>query len=74
MKFKIGDVCKVIGNSKNYVGQYKKAKVIFINELNEYNCCILEDEDGEFFDKDFALFFREKDLKLEKSNYDRLLD
>lgn len=74
MKFKIGDVCKVVGNSNNYIGQYKKVKVMLIEELNEYSCLVLEDEDGEFFDKDFILSFKEKDLKLEKSNYDRLLD
>ena len=71
MKFRVGDICKIIGNSSNYLMNYEYVKIIQTLPNNYYDCEILYNT--KLYRSNFTLSFTESDLEL-KNKFEKLLN
>lgn len=77
MKFRVGDICKIIGNSSNYLMNYEYVKIIQTLPNNYYDCEILYKvkDVNNLCRSNFTLSFTESDLELNNKNrFEKLLD
>lgn len=75
MKFRVGDICKIIGNSSNYLMNYEYVKIIQTLPNNYYDCEILYKvkDVNNLCRSNFTLSFTESDLEL-KNKFEKLLN